>query len=78
MIYTDSENVPTSIHSALNAMSNCQGAKVVDMLSKVVKCLERAIAGTQSNPVDLEDSDPMEIDSDHGVLLLQSRQNQWR
>ena len=64
MIYTDSENVPPSIHSALDDMSNCPGMKVADMMTKVVKTLDKATAGSRHNPVDIDDGDPMQIDSD--------------
>ena len=64
MIYTDSENVPTSIHSALDDMSNCPGLKVSDMMAKVVKTLDKATAGSRHNPVDIDEGDPMQIDSD--------------
>ncbi|CAF9914203.1 MAG: hypothetical protein ALECFALPRED_009495 [Alectoria fallacina] len=64
MIYTDSENVPTPIHSALDDMSNCPGMKVSDMMAKVVKTLDKATAGSRHNPVDIDDGDPMQIDSD--------------
>ena len=64
MIYTNSENVPSSIHSALDDMSNCLGMKVSDMMAKVVKTLDKATAGSRHNPVDIDDGDPMLIDSD--------------
>lgn len=66
MFYTNSENVPPGIHSALDAMSDCQGLKVSDMLSKISKSIDKATAGSRRNPVDLEDGDPMMIDSDRG------------
>lgn len=64
MTYTDSENVPPSIHSALDEMSNCAGMKVSDMMAKLVKTLDKATAGSRLNPVDIDDGDPMQIDSD--------------
>lgn len=64
MIYTDSENVPPPIHSALDDMSNCPGMKVFDMMAKVVKTLDKATAGSRNNPVDIDGGDPMQIDSD--------------
>lgn len=64
MFYTGSENVPQSIHSALGDMSNCPGMKVSDMMAKVVKTLDKATAGSRHNPVDIDDGDPMQIDSD--------------
>ena len=64
MIYTDSEHVPSSIHSALDEMSSCLGMKVSDMMTKVVKTLDKATAGSRHNPVDIDDGDPMQIDSD--------------
>ena len=70
MIYTNSENVPPKVHSALEAMSNCHGLKVLDMLFKVVKTLDKATSGSQSNPVDLDDPEPMELDSDNGSPVV--------
>ena len=64
MIYTDSEKVPPSIHSALDDMSNCPGMKVLDMMAKVVKTLDKATAGSRHNPVEIDQGDPMQIDSD--------------
>ena len=64
MIYTNSESVLPSIHSALDDMSNCPGMKVSDMMAKVVKTLDKATAGSRHNPVDIDDGDPMQIDSD--------------
>ena len=64
MIYTDSENMPPPVHSALDDMSNCTGMKVSDMMAKVVKTLDKATAGSRHNPVEIEDGDPMQIDSD--------------
>lgn len=64
MIYTDSENVPPPIQSALDDMSNFPGMRVLDMMAKVVKTLDRATAGSRHNPVDIDDGDPMQIDSD--------------
>ena len=71
MIYTNSENVPPTVHSALDAMSNCEGLKVADMMSKVVKSLDKATSGSRHNPVDVDEPDPMEIDSDNGKYILQ-------
>ena len=76
MIYTNSDNVPPKVQSALEAMSDCHGLKVLDMLSKVVKSLDKATSGSQNNPVDLDDPDPMELDSNQGspaVRLLERR-----
>ena len=38
--------------------------KVSDMMAKVVKTLDKASAGSRHNPVDLDDGDPMQIDSE--------------
>lgn len=65
MIYTNSENVPRSVHSALDNMDSFMGVKVADMIDKVVKVLDIATAGSQHNPVDLDDGDPVILDSDH-------------
>ena len=74
MIYTNSENVPPKVHSALEAMSNCHGLKVLDMLFKVVKSLDKATSGSQTNPVDLDDADHMELDSDQGSPIVRLRE----
>jgi len=66
MFYTNSESVSPSVHSALDAMRDCMGLKVAEMLCKASKTLDKATAGSRHNPVDLEDGDPMDIDSDHG------------
>ena len=66
MIYTDSDHVPQAIQKALHDMDNHAGVKVSSMLANVVRSLDKAILesdGSQSNPVDLDDSDPMAIDS---------------
>ena len=68
MIYTDSDHVPQEMHEALDCMDNYIGVKVPSMLSSVVRNLDKATrgsAGSQANPVDLDDGDPMVIDSDH-------------
>ena len=70
MFYTNSENVPKPIHEALDAMSNCQGLKVSDMMFKTSKSLDKATAGSQHNPVDLDDCDPMLIDSNDGKSIF--------
>ena len=64
MIYTDADNVPPSIHSALDDMSNCLGMKVLDMVAKVVRTLDKATASSRHDPVDFDDGDPMQIDSE--------------
>lgn len=71
MFYTDSSNVPPEIHSALDSMSDCSGMKVMDMMAKLVKTLDKATAGSRHNPVDIDDPDPMVIDSDgQGMKVL--------
>ncbi len=64
MFYTDSSNVTPEIHSALDSMSDCSGRKVSEMMAKLVKALDKATAGSRHNPVDIDDPDPMVIDSD--------------
>ena len=66
MFYTNSEDVPHSIHSALDGMNDCYGNIVMDMMSKVSKTLDKATVGSRHNPVDLDNGDPMLIDSDKG------------
>ena len=72
MFFTNSENVPQSVHSALDTMSECQGMRVSDMLSRVSKSLDRATAGSRHSPIDLENGDPMMIDSDNGMSVVPS------
>ena len=69
MFYTNSENVPQSVHAALDTMSDCQGLKVSDMMFKVSRSLDKATAGSRHNPVDLEDGDPMMVDSNDGEVM---------
>jgi len=64
MFYTDSSNVPPEVHSALDSMRDCSSMKVSDMMAKLVKTLDKATAGSRHNPVDIDDPDPMVIDSD--------------
>ena len=64
MFYTDTSNVPPEVHSALDAMSECSGMKVSEMMARLVKALDKATAGSRHNPVDIDDPDPMVIDSD--------------
>lgn len=66
MFYTNSDHVPPAVHSAIDSMSDCNGLRVSDMLCKASKSLDKATAGCQHNPVDLEGGDPMEVDSDDG------------
>ena len=61
MVYTSSENVPPSINAALTDPSVFDGMKVSQMLSKIVKILNKATAGSSQNPVDV-DEDLMDID----------------
>ena len=64
--FTKSDHVDTQIHRAVDAMSNCRGLNVSDMLAKVARILDTATAGSSHHPVCLEDGedDPMVIDSD--------------
>lgn len=66
MFYTNSESVPETVRSALDAMSDCRGLSVSEMLYKTSRTLDKATYGSRHNPVDLEDGDPMMIDSDPG------------
>lgn len=66
MFYTNSEHVPPAIHSALDEMSNYNGVKVPEMMCSMVKVLDKATAtqGSQHNPLEIEDGDPINIVSD--------------
>ena len=67
LTYTNSSHVPQQILDALDSMDHFPGVKVPKMLSGVVKTLDKATTGSQSNPVMLEGDvadDPMIIDSD--------------
>ena len=59
-VYTDSANVPAAISSALQEPGSLQGLVLSQMLSKIVRILDKATKGSKHNPVDLDD--PMEVD----------------
>ena len=71
MFFTNSENVDSSIQTAVDTMSEYCNLKVSEMLAKVVKVLDKATAGSRLNPVHLSDGadDPMAVDSDSGSGL---------
>ena len=69
MLYTTSDNVPHSITAALEDAGSFDGVVVAQMLCKIAKLLDKAMNGSQHNPLDL-DTDPMDIDgSDQGSEL---------
>ncbi|KAL8737441.1 MAG: hypothetical protein Q9181_001687 [Wetmoreana brouardii] len=61
MVYTTSENIPARASTALEDVGTLDGLTVGQMLSKVAKVLDTAMAGSQDNPLELDD-DPMETD----------------
>jgi ubiquitin-conjugating enzyme E2 Q len=61
-IYTNSENVPPEITAALSDFDIYAGLKVSQVLTKIVKLLDKTTAGSHSNPVCIDD-DPMDMDS---------------
>ncbi|MCJ1414417.1 hypothetical protein MMC32_000743 [Xylographa parallela] len=61
-LYTDSENVPLEVTAALSDVNIFTGMQVSQMLTKAVKVLDHALAGSRSHPVCLDD-DPMDVDS---------------
>ncbi|KAL8893377.1 MAG: hypothetical protein Q9192_005330 [Flavoplaca navasiana] len=65
MIYTTSENIPARLSTALEDVGTLDGCNISQMLCKVAKTLDQADAGSQTNPVDLDD-DAMDTD-DHLV-----------
>ncbi|KAI4258870.1 MAG: hypothetical protein L6R42_004862, partial [Xanthoria sp. 1 TBL-2021] len=65
MVYTTSENIPAHLSTALEDVGTLDGCNVSQMLSKVAKTLDQADAGSQANPLDLDD-DAMDTD-DHLV-----------
>lgn len=67
LFYTKSEQVDPLINKVVDDMSDCTSIKVADMLMKLTRSLDRATAGSKLNPVDIEDGDPMNIDSDSGL-----------
>ena len=71
MFFTNSENVDPAIHNAVDTMPDCSNLNVSDMLTKVVRILDKATAGSRLHPVNLGDGsdDPMAIDSDSGSEL---------
>ncbi|KAL8781665.1 MAG: hypothetical protein Q9213_005907 [Squamulea squamosa] len=64
MVYTTSENIPPHLSTALEDVGTLDGFNVSQMLARVTKCLDQADAGSQANPLDLDDDDAMETD-DH-------------
>ncbi|KAL8994625.1 MAG: hypothetical protein Q9169_005447, partial [Polycauliona sp. 2 TL-2023] len=65
MIYTTSESIPLQLSTALEDVGTLDGCDVSQMLSRVAKTLDGADAGSQTNPLDLDD-DAMDTD-DHLV-----------
>jgi len=61
-IYTNSENVPPEITAALSDFDVYAGLKVSQVLTKIVKLLDKTSAGSRSNPLCI-DGDPMDMDS---------------
>ncbi|KAL8671573.1 MAG: hypothetical protein Q9168_003935 [Polycauliona sp. 1 TL-2023] len=61
MIYTTSENIPAQLSTALEDVGTLDGCNISQMLSKVAKTLDDADAGSQSNPLELDD-DAMDTD----------------
>ncbi|MCJ1384501.1 hypothetical protein MMC17_007618 [Xylographa soralifera] len=61
-LYTDSENVPPEVTTALSDVDVFTGMQVSQMLTKAVKILDQALAGSRSHPVCLDD-DRMDVDS---------------
>ena len=61
-IYTASESIPRPVSEALEDFSIFDGMKVVPMLCKVAKTLNKAIAGSRLHPIQLDEGG-MGIDS---------------
>lgn len=62
ILCTDSDNVPDTINTAMQDIGDFPGLTIHQMLQKVAKTLSKATAGSQVNPVDLDDVDAMDID----------------
>lgn len=63
-IFSTSENAPSSVNKVLeNFSGSLGGTKIAAMLAKVLRALDKAVAGSPSNPVNLAD-DPMDIDEE--------------
>ncbi|KAI4136626.1 MAG: hypothetical protein LQ341_005522 [Variospora aurantia] len=61
MIYTTSENIPADVGEEIQDVGTLDGLRVGDMLSKVTKRLDKATAGSEHDPVNL-DEDAMDCD----------------
>ncbi|KAL8830305.1 MAG: hypothetical protein Q9170_005788, partial [Blastenia crenularia] len=61
MIYTTSENIPIPLSTAIEDVGTLDGLRVNDMLSRVSRLLDKATAGSQHNPLSLDD-DAMDCD----------------
>lgn len=66
MIYTTSENIPAHISTAIEDVGTFDGLRVNDMLFRLTKLLDKATAGSQQNPLNLDDDDTMDCD-DHSA-----------
>lgn len=64
MIYTDSDNISSSIGAVLTDLSVYNGLNVADMLSKCVKLLDKAVSGSRNHPVDFDGGVDMIDDED--------------
>ena len=62
ILCTDGDNVPQAISNAMEGVGDFSGLTIEQMLEKVAKFLSKATAGSQDNPLDLDNSDPMEVD----------------
>lgn len=61
MIYTTSESIPAHVSNEIEDVGTLDGLRVSDMLSKVTKRLDKATAGSQQEPLRLDD-DAMDCD----------------
>ncbi|KAI4223057.1 MAG: hypothetical protein L6R36_005687 [Xanthoria steineri] len=65
MVYTTSDNIPAHLSTALEDVGTLDGCNVGHMLSKVAKTLDQADAGSETNPLNLDDDD---MDADDHIV----------
>ena len=76
MFFTNADSVHSDIQQAIDSLPGCSGRKVGDMLTKVISCLDKATAGSATNPISLGDDGNMDIDSDSGSELQEEDEDE--
>jgi len=62
ILCTDGDNIPQAINTAMQDIGDFSGVAIEQMLEKVAKALSKATSGSQANPLDLDDTDLMDVD----------------